>query len=61
MFKDGPKLKEEAMLMKERLNKKELTMLTASNCWLEKFKQIYGLRETRITGQADDIPKMTIP
>ena len=60
VFPDGPKLKEEAMLIKERLNKNELTMLTASNGWLEKFKQMYGLRETRITGQADDIPKMII-
>ena len=60
VFPGGPKLKEEAMLIKERLNKNELTMLTASNGWLEKFKQIYGLRETRITGQADDIPKMII-
>ena len=56
---DGPMLKEEAMLIKERLNKDELATFTASNGWLEKFKQTYGLRETRITGEVDDILKMT--
>ena len=53
-------LKEEAMLIKARLNRDELAAFTASNGWLEKFKQTYGLRETRITGEADDIPRMTI-
>ena len=48
------------MLIKERLNKDELALFTASDGWLEKFKQAYGLREVRITGEADDIPKMTI-
>ena len=60
MFPDGPMLKKEAMLVKERLNKDKLATFTASNGWLEKFKQTYGLRETSITGEADDIPKMTI-
>ena len=50
----------EAMLIKERLNKDELATFTASNGWLEKFKQTYGLRETRITGEADDMQKMII-
>ena len=59
VFPDGPMLKEEAMLIKERLNKDELATFTASNGWLEKFKQTYGLRETRITGEVDDILKMT--
>ena len=53
-------LKEEAMLIKERLNKDDLATFIASNGWLEKFKQTYGLCETRITGEADDIPRMTI-
>ena len=57
MFPDDPMLKEKAMLIKERLNKDELAAFTASDCWLEKFKQTYRLRET---GEADDIPKMTI-
>ena len=48
MFPDAPMLKEEAMLVKEKRSKDELATLTASNGWLEKFKQTYGLRETRI-------------
>ena len=60
MFPDGPMLQEEAMLVKERLNKDELALSTASNGWLEKFKQTYGIHQTRITDEADDIPKMTI-
>ena len=55
-----PMLKEEAMLIRERLNKDELGTSTASNGWFKIFKQTYGLRETRITGEVDDIPKMTI-
>lgn len=53
-------LKEVAMLIKEKLGKDDLAVFTASNGWLEKFKQTYGVRETRITGEADDIPTMTI-
>ena len=60
MFPDGPMLKEKAILIKERLNKDELATFTASNSWLEKFKQTYRLHEMKITGEADDIPKMTI-
>ena len=48
------------MLIKERLNKDELASFTGSDGWLEKFKQTYRLREARITGEEDDIPKMTI-
>ena len=60
MFSDVSMLKEEAMLIKEILNKDELALSTASNGWLEKFKQTYGLHQTRITDEADEIPKMTI-
>ena len=60
MFPDGPMLKEEAILIKERLNKDEFATFAASNGWLEKLKQTYGQRETSIIGEADDIPKMTI-
>ena len=38
LFPDVPMLKEEVIL-KERLNKVELATFTASNGWLEKFKQ----------------------
>ena len=52
--------KKEAILIKKRLNKDELATFTASNGWLEKFKQTYGLCETIITGKRNDIRKMTI-
>ena len=32
----------------------ELTYFTASNRWLEKWKQIYSVREKRLCGEADD-------
>ena len=60
VFSDGPMLKKEAMLIKERLNKDELATFTASNDWLEKFEPTCRLYETRITGEVDDIPRMTI-
>ena len=60
MFPDGPMLKEEPILIKGRLNKGELTTFTASNGWLEKFKKTYGVRDTRVTGEADDITQMAI-
>ena len=53
-------LQEEAMLIKERINEDELAIFTASNGWLERFNVTYGLRETRITGEADDEPRATI-
>ena len=59
MFPDDPMLKEGAMLIKERLSKDELATFTASNNWLEKFKQTYLISETWITDPVNDIPKMT--
>ena len=59
MFPDVPMLKEGAMLIKERLSKDELATFTASNNWLEKFKQTYVISETWITDPVNDIPKMT--
>ena len=53
-------LKEEVMLIKERLNKDDLTSFTTSNVCLEKLKPAYGIRETRITSKPDNIPRMTI-
>ena len=35
---DSPMLKEEAMLIKENINKNDLATFTASNGWLKKFK-----------------------
>ena len=52
--------KEEAMLIKEWLNKDDLTSLTALNDWLENFKLVYGICEMWIIDEADKIPQMTI-
>ena len=38
-FSRCPHVKGKSNIMKERLNKDELAMFTASNGWLEKFKQ----------------------
>ena len=54
-------LKGEAMLIKERLNKDELATSTTSNDWLKIFKQTYGLRETRITGEVDENTPRHLP
>ena len=51
---DGPMLKEDAILIKERLNKDDLATFTNKNSWLKNFKQTYRLREMRITGDADN-------
>ena len=53
-------LKEEVMLIKERLNKDNLNSFTALNGLLEKFNLAYGICETQIRGEADNIPWMTI-
>ena len=60
LFPDAHMLKEETMPIKERLDKDDLTSFTASNGWLEQFKLAFGIRETRITGEADDIPRIGI-
>ena len=59
-FSRCPHVEGKSNIMKERLNKDELAMFTASNGWLEKFKQSGRLRKTRSNGKANDIPKMTI-
>ena len=61
MFPDGPMLKEEAMLIKERLSRDELATFNPSNGWLEKFEQTCRLREIRIIMQSwnEGLPKQT--
>ena len=60
IFPDGPMLKEEAMLIKEWLNKDDLAALTALNGWLERFKLAYEICEMWIIDEADKIPQMAI-
>lgn len=57
LFPDSPMLKEEGMLIKEMLNKDDLTSFTALNDWLE---LVYGVHETRIKGKSDSIRRKTI-
>ena len=53
-------LQEEALKIKESLNDSSLDSFTASSGWLEKWKSCYGIRETRITGEADDVSVSTV-
>ena len=57
---DGALLDEEAMKIKKRLDKEELSDFTASNGWLDSWKKIYGVQEKGLFGQADDVSKKTI-
>ena len=56
----GSMLQEEALKIKESLNDSSLDSFTASNGWLEKWKSCYGIRETRITGEVDDVSVSTV-
>ena len=56
----GSMLQEEALKIKESLNDSSLDSFTASNGWLEKWKSCYGIRETRITEEADDASVSTV-
>ena len=55
MYPDGHLLQEKAMEIAKRLGKEELTNFTTSNGRLEKWKQIYGWREKRLCGEADEV------
>ena len=61
IYPDGVVLqKEEALKIKTELNDSNLGDFKASNGWLEQFKKRFGLRETRIGGEAGDVPITTI-
>ena len=49
-------LQEEAPKIKTELNDSNLGNFKASNGWLEEFKKRFGLSETRIVGEAGDVP-----
>ena len=53
-------LQEEALKIKKSLKDRLLGSFTASNCWLEKQTTAYGIRETRITVEADDVSIPTV-
>ena len=52
---DVPLLQEEAMEIKRRLNKEEFASFTASNGWLDSWKQTYGAKWKRLCGEADEV------
>ena len=56
----GSRLQEEALKIKESLKDSSLDSFTASNGWLEKSKAAYGIRETLLTGEADNVSIDTV-
>ena len=55
VYPDGPLVQEEAMEIKRRLGKDEFAGFTASNGWLDSWKQIYRVREKRLCGEAEEV------
>ena len=55
IYPDGPLLQEEAMEIKRRLDKEEFAGFTASNGWLDSWKQTYRVREKRLGREADKV------
>ena len=53
-------LQEEALKIKEGLKESSLDSFTASNGWLGKWKAAYGIWETHITGEIDDVSAPTV-
>ena len=56
----GIMLQEEALKIKEKLNDNSLDDFVASIGWLEKWKTQNGIRETHLSGEADDVSLTTI-
>ena len=56
----GPLLQEEAMEIKRRLDKKEFAGFTASNGWLDSWKQTYEVRQKRLWEEADEVSTTTV-
>ena len=55
MYPDGPLYLEEAMKITKGLEKEELADFIASNEWLKTWKQIYGMIEKRLCGEAKEV------
>ena len=60
IYPDGQMLKEDALETKKHLNNDELLTFTASSGWLEKWKISYGIRETRVNGEASEVSGETV-
>ena len=57
---NGPLLKEEAMNMKQSLNRPELDSFKASDCWLDKWKLSHDIKEKQISGESLDVSQTTV-
>ena len=53
-------LQEKALKLKTELNDSNLGDFKASNGWLEHLKKRFGLIQTRMVGEAGDVPITTI-
>ena len=60
IYVNGPLLKEEAMNIKQSLNRPELDGFKASEGWLDKWKLSHGIKEKQISGESLDVSKTTI-
>ena len=60
IYPHGAILQEDALKIKTELNDSNLRDFESCNGWLEYFKKRFGLRQTRIVGEAGDVPKTTI-
>ena len=56
----GSMLQEEVLKIKESLKDSSLDSFTGSNGWLEKWKAMYGIQETNIAGEADNVSILTV-
>ena len=60
IYPDGPMLKEEAMEIKNCLDKVELKIFTTSSGWLEKWKISYGVRERNVNGETGEVAEYMV-
>ena len=58
IYPHGAILQEDALKIKTELNDSNLRDFQSCNGWLEYFKKRFGLRQTRIVGEAGDYLKL---
>ena len=60
IYLNKPLLKEEAMNIKQSLNRPELDGFRVSEGWLDKWKLSHGIKEKQISGESLNVSKTTI-
>ena len=60
IYLNRPLLKEEAMNIKQSLNRPELNGFKASEGWLDKWKLSHGIKEKQISGESLNLSKTAI-